>query len=197
MVLKCRIRIFGIRIPKGRSHNLVTNIRVNDLEPARVGIGAELSNQAVAQLDEAGGAGVMAKQSPQAVLGHSVAFADALDQIVELDIGGNAAELERHRWQKEDSADDYFHLTTSTSSPFCPDPLAAITSLDLTCDSSSSIEAWLEDICQESSKSSALPSSNPSKHKLSSEDGVLIQAPLEWQNVYRHIASMDSNNTSK
>lgn len=96
MVLKHRIRILGIRIPQRRSHNLVTDVRVNDLEPARGGIGAELPDQAVAQLDEAGGAGVVAEEAPEAVHGRGVAFADALDQLVELDVGGDALELERH-----------------------------------------------------------------------------------------------------
>lgn len=98
MVLKHRIRILGICIPQRRSHNLVTDIRVNDLEPARVGIVAELSDQAVAQLDKAGGAGVVAEEAPEAVHGRGVAFADALDQVVELGVGGDAVELERHLW---------------------------------------------------------------------------------------------------
>lgn len=98
VVLVHRIWILGIRIPQRGSHHLTTDIRVNDLEPARAGIGAKLSDEAIAQLSEAGRAGVVAKEAPEAIHWRSVAFADQLDELVELGVGGDVVEFERHLW---------------------------------------------------------------------------------------------------
>lgn len=79
MLLKPRIRILKIRIPQRRAHDFIPDVRVHDRQPASVGgIGAVFARQPVAQLDEAGGGGVVPEEAPEAVAGRGVAFADAL-----------------------------------------------------------------------------------------------------------------------
>lgn len=96
MFLIHRIRVLRVGIPQRRPHNPVADIGIHDLEPARSGIIAELTDLPVAQLDEAGGAGVVAKEPPDSIRGHGVAFAFALDDVVEFDVVVDFAEDEGH-----------------------------------------------------------------------------------------------------
>ena len=96
MILIHRIRILEISIPQRRPNEFIADIRVNNLEPARRGVGAELVDLAVPQLDKASRAWVVAEEAPKAVQWGRTAFALALDDVVELGVLGNFVELKGH-----------------------------------------------------------------------------------------------------
>ena len=96
VLLVHRIWILCISIPQSGADNFVANVRIHHLEPAGRGVGAKFANLAVAQLDEASWARVVAEEAPEPVYWCGVAFTFALDNVVELDILGHFTELERH-----------------------------------------------------------------------------------------------------
>ena len=89
-------------VPIGASHDLVPNVRVDDLEPCACRVSFMLGQLQVPQILETlasfrGAASVRAHEEIKAIERVLISFTLALNEFVEFGVGFNFAELERHR----------------------------------------------------------------------------------------------------